>query len=260
MAVALVGTIGAALQGAPGAAVTPAWGAGESRTAGNLLVCFASFNSTGAGAPVLPAAPTGWTTLSGTAGSGFYWKFAAGGDAAPVIANGGSTDVQTLQLAEFSGVHAVEQAAHTTTPVTTSPVVETTAAADAAAGDLVCGAAAISYSAAASKTFTDTLNNGMAANVTDSAALSVASHYHFFWALTTSNAAADSDSLAYTTTKLLSCSLAIQSFSPTAGGAPATVRPRQRVYSQAVRTAATRCWSRRPGGIVGPHLWSPQEV
>jgi len=59
MAVALVGTIGTKVQGTAGAAVSPGWGAGENRTAGNLLVLFVGV--TGTATP--PTAPVGWEQI-----------------------------------------------------------------------------------------------------------------------------------------------------------------------------------------------------
>jgi hypothetical protein len=38
------------------------------------------------------------------------------------------------------------------------------------------------------------------------------------------------------------------------------LRPRQRVIGQAVQRAASRCWARRPSGIVVPRLWTPEEA
>src|SRR4030095_1844256 len=105
MAFSLVGTIGAARQGALSAAVTPAWGASENRTAGNLLVCFVA--GTGSGVGAAPAAPSGWTrvgvgstTTSPTCA--LYYKIAAGADTAPTIA-AITNVILTAQLAEFSG-------------------------------------------------------------------------------------------------------------------------------------------------------------
>lgn len=42
------------------------------------------------------------------------------------------------------------------------------------------------------------------------------------------------------------------------GGAAAAETPQPRVISQAVQRAATRCWARRPSGIVVPRLWTPE--
>lgn len=40
----------------------------------------------------------------------------------------------------------------------------------------------------------------------------------------------------------------------------AAAAPTPRVVSQAVQRAATRCWKRRPSGIVVPRLWTPEAV
>lgn len=57
MAFARVGTIGTAVQGAAGAGVSPGWGTGQNRTAGNLLILCVSVAQTA----TLPTTPSGWT-------------------------------------------------------------------------------------------------------------------------------------------------------------------------------------------------------
>jgi hypothetical protein len=210
----LVGTIGAALQGATAASVTPAWGAGENRDAGHLLVCWVGVVGGGTAA----STPSGWSVglnvvgnLTSSAAAVFY-KIAAGGDAAPTIA-GISGEFITAQLAEFSG--------NTATPLdqtgsdagaASSPLAPVCGAADAGAGELVCVAMAAQYVSAGTETFTDNLNNGMVGQVTDNASTSTANHYHFVWATTTGNSAADSDSIAYTTVNLAGANAIIVSF------------------------------------------------
>ena len=99
MAVALVGTIGAASQGTAGNAVTPAWGASENRTAGNLLICFVSVTQTA----TLPTTPEGWSIAVQKAGTlssvTIYHKVALGTDAAPQI-GAITSGVIAAQLAE----------------------------------------------------------------------------------------------------------------------------------------------------------------
>jgi hypothetical protein len=86
MAVGLVGTAGAISLGAANTAVTPSWGSGENRVAGNLLVEWVNVHGTA----TLPSAPNGWSIAKQQAGTlcsaSIFYKQAVGGDAAGQIA------------------------------------------------------------------------------------------------------------------------------------------------------------------------------
>ena len=57
MAIALVGTAGVVSTGTAGAAVTPVFGTGETRVAGNLLILAVLVTGSG----TLPGIPAGWS-------------------------------------------------------------------------------------------------------------------------------------------------------------------------------------------------------
>lgn len=257
MAYALVGAAGAVSQGALGATVTPAWGAGANRTAGNLLVLLIAASGTSV---ANPGGPAGWTNtnLNGgsTASADVCARIATGADAAPTVANGVANCVVAAMLLEFSGnpsnADTGDQAFGVGTTTTTSPLVALSSGIDALIGELVVYAVSLFYSAAATKTFTPTFNNGQTGNVTSSAAISTRNHYWFDWSTTTSKAAADQVSLAITTTALTSGTGTPVSF-------PLPRRPSRTIRSQAVARAASRMSVyRRESGILVPRLWTPE--
>lgn len=240
MAYALVGTAGG-LSFASVSPVTPSWGTGETRTAGNLLICWAATNSSASNI----ATPTGWSLgFSGTSASSLgvaiFYKIAAGSDAAPSVAFLG-TECQA-QLAEFSG--------NTATPIDQtgtfigSGVGTTTASTsvlDVAIGELVVAAGAARYSATATKTTSHTLNNGATANNagnndTDSTKLL---HVRNAWGVTTSNSLVDSDDFTVTTTKLIEAGVGIVSFKVSGVAAAGHPDHRRRSVKQAVGRAST---------------------
>src|SRR3954469_6967648 len=102
MAYALVGAVGAVSTGTAGAAVTPAYGAGSSRTANNHLILHVLTT----GSATLPAAISGWSIAKQQAGTScsasIYYKIAAGADAAPVVPIVTSA-IHNARLLEFSG-------------------------------------------------------------------------------------------------------------------------------------------------------------
>ena len=213
MAIALVGTIGAVSQGAAGAAVTPAFGTSENRTAGNLLICWVA----GDAVATAPTTPSGWSvgkTVTGTScAAAIFYKIAAGADAAPTIA-AVTSQVWAARLAEYSGNNAVPLDQVSSATGTTSPIVATNGSADVVSGELMVVAAADFYSTAATKTLTHTLNNATATS-TSNASTSTVSHYDFAYGVTTTNASADSDSYAFTTNKITGSALVLCSFKPT---------------------------------------------
>jgi hypothetical protein len=193
VAYALVGTIGTAVQGTAGAAVsTLAWGAGESRTTGNLLICFCSV--TGSGTPA--GAPSGWNQLSNRAGTScsasIFYKIAAGADAAPTI-GAITSGVIAAQLAEFSGNAAAPDAALITAGAsgTSSPITATLSAADTTSGELLLMSGGDFRSAARTPNDTWTSNHGTIIQAGNNNAASSANHYSFGYCFTTSNSGAD---------------------------------------------------------------------
>src|SRR5947208_10797726 len=102
MAYALVGTAGVVSTGTAGAAVTPAYGTGENRTANNLLILTVLTT----GSATLPATPAGWSVAKQQAGTScsasIFYKIAAGADAAPTVALIASA-IHNAQLQEFTG-------------------------------------------------------------------------------------------------------------------------------------------------------------
>lgn len=210
MAYALVGTIGAASQGAVTTAVTPAWGTSENRTAGNLLICFCVVTQ----AATVPANISGWTrTFFSSSGNlcGFaiFYKIAAGADAAPTIAaitNG----FIAAQLAEFSGNPATspEDQSGAASNTGTSPITTTFSnpgSNDVAAGELLIIVSADARSAARTPSDTLTSNHGTITQAGNNNAASSANHYSFGYCLaTTSNSGATTATLTSSVTTSLS--------------------------------------------------------
>jgi hypothetical protein len=204
MAVALVGTIGAVSGPTLNTAITPAWGASENRTAGNLLVLWVACQGS-ATIPTLTTNGADWVAQKSVAGttcsSVIFTKVAYGSDPAPTVAAIASGYV-SAQLAEFSGVSgstAYRNASATAT--TTSPMVATTAGVDYLSGSLVLAAASDYYSSAATKTLTHTVTGGATVVVeTSNEGTSTRWHYDFIYGPTTTKVSATSDSYAFTTT------------------------------------------------------------
>jgi prepilin-type N-terminal cleavage/methylation domain-containing protein len=208
----LVGTIGAVTQGAVSAAVTPAWGTSENRTANNLLVCFVAVG----GSATLPTTPSGWTIakqIAGTSSSAtIYYKTAAGGDATPTIA-AITSGVISARLAEFSGGSHSSQLDRTGSGSGTSGTTTATSTlADTNSfGELILTANTIYYSVAATKTLTDVVNNTVEV-VTNNAGTSTLYHYDFSYGYATTNASADSNPFTYTSNKITGAAGVIVSF------------------------------------------------
>lgn len=212
MAYALVGTAGAVSTGTAGAAVTPAYGTGESRTANNLLILTVLTT----GSATLPAAPAGWSVAKQQAGTScsasIFYKIAAGADAAPTVALIASA-IHNAQLKEFSGGPTSAPLDQTAGIAgTTTPLVATTGGVDALAGELVIGCGGAINSAARANTMTHTINNAAGDVETTNGATSTVSHYDFTHGFTTTKAAADSDSFAFVTTQLTGAVVAMASF------------------------------------------------
>lgn len=221
MTFSLVGSLGAYGSG------TPAWGTGESRTAGNLLICWVNFTVHSA----QPTISSGWSTAAtitfGTpmfGGATVFYKVATGGDAAPTLTVGASGQVLNGQLGEFSpggsGTISIDQTG--TSTGTTSPLVTTAGGVDVAIGELVVWATSIAYSAAATKTISSSLNNGTAVDLNDSAT-STASHYANGYAITTAHSSADAETGTFTTTSIQGAATALCSFSLASSNAAANM-------------------------------------
>lgn len=186
-AITLVGTIGAAVQGTSGAAVsTLAWGAGESRTAGNLLICFCSVT----GVATNPSTPSGWTLAGASIGissaSIIFYKVAAGTDAAPTLA-AVTSGVIAGQLAEFTGNTASPLDKSGFAGTSSSPVTAALSAADTASGELLIAAGADFRSAARSPNDTWTSNHATMTQAGSNNGVSSANHYSFGYSLSTTS-------------------------------------------------------------------------
>lgn len=208
----LVGTMGTVVQGASAAAVTPTFGTGESRTAGNLLVLWV----TGKGAATLPAAPSGWFVAEqwpgSTTSSSIFFKTAAGSDANPTVAGVTSVNL-SARVGEFSGFGSAPYFFRGSgANGATSAIVATNGLADTQTGALVVYGAAVSFSTALANTLgAGTLNNGSVAE-TNNNANTGGNHYAYGWGTTTSNSSADSLSYAFTTSGTTDVALAAATF------------------------------------------------
>jgi hypothetical protein len=212
MAYALVGTAGAATLGSSGAAVTPAWGTGENRTLNNLLILWV----VGFGVTTFPTTPSGWSQATGLAGTSMcaavYFKIAAGSDAAPTIA-ALTSQAWAGALAEFSGgVTAAPVDQSMGSQGTTSPLSSPGAGPDLLAGELVVASGGAFYNASATKTISHTFNNGATSTERTNNATSTPDHYDFSYGITDSNALTDTDTFAFTTTKITGAAVANASF------------------------------------------------
>jgi len=264
VAYALVGTIGAVSVGTSGAAVTPAWGTSESRTAGDLLVCWVAV----AGSATLPAPPATWSVgvqEAGTTSSvSVFYKVAAGSDTAPTIA-AITSGIMSVQLAEYNnsgGGSAFDQ--YGSASGTTSTETATAGAVDSATGDLIIVVTGQYYSAAATKTLSVTSNNATLTS-TSNATTSTADHYVFAYGLTTAKAAADTAVLTFTTTTITGAETALCTFktvpshpvqtgdsggSEIASGSPATIFTANTGTGHAVAIAILALVS-TPGVVTG---------
>jgi hypothetical protein len=202
MTIALVGSVGAVTTGSSGAAVTPTWGTGENRMAGNLLVCWVI----GSGISTFPTTPAGWALATqigatDTSATIFYAVPVANGVAAPTIA--AATGVTwTAMLAEFSGTAATSPLDETGTSsglgTNSTGTTTTSSAADIHAGELVIVATSLYYATgAATNSLFDSLNNGATANSVNNNGVSAQDHYTLGWGITTGNSSPDSDTVSW---------------------------------------------------------------
>lgn len=203
MAAALVGSKGTVSTGSSGGSVSPSFGAGENRTAGNLLVLWVA----GFGTATLPTAPSGWSQVraqgsGGKCSASVFYKVADGTEASSITVSGVTSTVLSAQLAEFSGTITVAVADRSAgASGTTSPKAATNAAVDKFPKELVIALAAMHNASNATNTgAAHTLNNGASTNSTNNNATSTTNHYDFAHGITTGNGSADSDSYAWVDT------------------------------------------------------------
>lgn len=201
MAYALVGTIGAASQGAAvNTAVTPAYG--QTPTAGNLLICFVAIT----GSSVLPTTPSGWSIAiqsnNNSCSSHLFFKIAAGGDTAPTI-SAIVTGMGAAQLAEFSGNGTTKDKAGAGGSAT-SPIALGLGTASTESGELLVVTGADFRSAARTPNDTWTSNHGTITQAGNNNGASSVNHYSFGYCLaTTSNSGQDTATMTCSVTTSL---------------------------------------------------------
>lgn len=249
MPFALVGSVGAAVLPGVNSAATPSFGTGEGRTAGNLLICWATCG----GVATLPTPPTGWSTGVQQAGTScsasVFYKIAVGTEGTTVTVPSVAGGTLKAQLAEYTGAVLSSPADQSGGAAgTTSPIVATAGGADAAAGNLVVAASHAFYSAAATKTLGDTLNNGATAISSANNATSTANHYSFCYGVTTGNGGADSESFAYTTASITGAVSAVCSFK--AGVEPTLKSYTETSWTAGATTVTTASVSWAAGDVV----------
>lgn len=207
MAWSLVGSAGAISGEGAGANWTPAWGTGEERTAGNLLVLFVAGNG-----PSFPTIPFGWgaamQSINGSvATSSIFYRIATGGEAAPEV-EGVAGSAYAGQLMEFSppgDFLVLDQAGSAVGSV--SPLTGSNFAADPSSGDLVLALGAVHYSSAATKTFGMSFNSATATE-DDTGGEALTDHVVIGYGVTTGNGSADSAALTFPTGGTAALSLA----------------------------------------------------
>lgn len=232
MAYALVGTPSAATVGTAGNSITPTWGTGLNRTAGNLLICCCDAFLVA----TFPTTPSGWsvaTQLTNANGLGssisLYYKIAAGSDAAPTLGPVTSA-ILVGQLLEFSGnASSSPLDRFASTGLTSSPQTVNLGATDATAGELLMIVSADQRSAARTPTDTLTSNVGTVVQDGNNNAASSANHYSFGHVIsTTSNASADTATVTCSTsTSLQALTIGAASFKlpPPAAAAELIIAP-----------------------------------
>jgi hypothetical protein len=243
MTIALVGTAGTPVLGAYQGAISPPWGSGESRTAGNLLICW----HTGFEQITYPTTPAGWSIaahaqLSGGGNVSLFYKVAAGGDAAPTFGSLGS-QTQAAGLSEFSGLSSTPLDQSGAARTTTSPIVKTLDSADVASGELVIAIGCLYYPASASLISSHTFNNGVSPTYIHNDATSTQCHYRFAYGLTTGNSVADSDSYRDSYDVVTSIGLALASFKAASSAPTLKVRRSSAWTAGAVKVRRSSAWT-----------------
>lgn len=187
---------------------------GQATTAGNFLVCWGESDGSGGGMSL--SGVSGWTTISLFNGGNLWYKQNCGaGETAPVV-NGQVTSPTNVAavLAEFSGVATSSPTdQQKTVSGVASPTTVTANSADVASGELVIVLDVIVLSKAGTHTTTDSINNGATTNnVGNDDSSSLAEHCRFSWGVTTSNAAADSNTATSDSMNLSNIATALVSF------------------------------------------------
>lgn len=215
MAVSLVGT-GPLGTGTSGAAFTPSWGS-LPRTAGDLLVTWGFCSGA-----------SGITGVAGWQNSGvgnvnqkaMAWKVAAGGDAAPTwgALSGGTW---TAITAEFAGCNTITDPSDSrwnSQTIGASTIVATDSHPPFQPGELVISTGGLHYSALASRTLSESFNNGGVDNNVgnNNSAPSALNHYTFGWAIMSADSANGQATLTFTGTPA-SGAMVVVSFLPAAG-------------------------------------------
>lgn len=233
MAYALVGSAGTASVSTSGGNVTPAYGAGSSRTANNLLLCFVS--GTSGGSTVLTyAAPSGWLSTAnlsdgaGNAAVSIFYKIAAGSDAAPTITGlaGFITAVHLEEWSggEFSGGGSIPLDQTGNAGSSSSPLTVILNNANLLSGELVAMVGADRRSVARASNDTWTSNHGTPTLQASNNGVSSVDHYSHATLISNSNSGADNVSmtLSITTsiTSLLGLAASFQVIPPPADNPP----------------------------------------
>ena len=212
MSYALVGSIGAVAKPAVNAAAAPAWGAGETRVAGHLLVCWVTGMKSASGsagaAYGAPATPSGWTrAIMGDDGGAqpvgaIFYKIATGGDAAPTFAAGGTGQSWVAQLAEFSGNTAApldQTAASPNLGTTATGWTVTCPGTDATVPALVVTLVSVPCSATGGNGIvSESVNNGVTLTTANINGTLANNFFEFGYGTTTSNAVATADTAGFT--------------------------------------------------------------
>ncbi len=250
MAIALVGSVGAAVTG-----VNPAPSFGQATTAGDLLIAWvvASFAIT---------VDQGWTLVNNNGGDNpslqiGYKANCGAGETAPIFTT--TPNSATAKLAEFSGADTVspldQSGRDISTNAGTSPFVFNLSSADAASGDLIVAVGAENESKAGTATLTHTFNNG-ATDLLNSGngATSSFSHFHFGYGITTGNASADQDSFASDSMNLSALKIGMATFKVASAAVAATLKPTGSAFQDPAvfMGGIKRAWHRRRSGIFVP--------
>lgn len=217
-AYAQVGTTAGTTTGAAGAASNPSWSGTQPRNIGDLLLCLVS----GTGAVTQPTVPANWSgvTVAGASGScGVMWKIATGADVAPSIAlasgvTWNATLLEFLGNYQSSNTFVKDQSGSAASTASTSLSASMTSP-DVAAGELIAFASVASYSTSASRTNSQTLNNGATVTAvgTNNTGVSGTIFMEQGFGITTGHASVDSTTFTVSTTsKLLTMSTIFVSF------------------------------------------------
>lgn len=195
--IALVGALGApTLQGNGTSPLTPTWGTGATRTAGNLLICWASNQGTTA----VPATPAGWSLAASVVGTGgtfasgaIFYAIATGSDAAPTL----TANRVYAQLGEFTYNASTPLDQSAGTNLSSSPQTVTNPAADASSGELVVFLGSAHFSSAGTSSISATQNNVASTSFGGSGYAALADAFCFGYGISNANATPDSATFTF---------------------------------------------------------------